>query len=132
MKKYLTIALLLFSLFSLPAHAQAIIGSPIAGIHSSSAESGHILKSSAGYLYGIEATSGASIGYVMIFDSATVPADGTVSPMLCYQMPATSSFGVSFVQYPLIFNTGISVAFSTTGCYTKTASATAYFSAQVR
>lgn len=104
--------------------------SGIAPVVSSSVETGHVIKASAGDLYGLQVTSGAVAGYVMVFNSTTVPAAGAVTPVKCFVIGANSSLGVSFDPTPLALSTGIAVAFSTTGCFTKTDSATAFISAQ--
>src|SRR6478609_2808042 len=39
-----------------------------------------IAKATAGKLYGLNVVAGASAGYVMVYDSATVPADGATTP----------------------------------------------------
>ena len=93
---------------------------------------GHVLKSSAGNLYGLTVTSGATAGYVMIFNSTSVPADGAVTPTKCVALAASSSLVLDFRGAPLYHSTGTSVAFSTTGCFTKTGSATAYISGEIK
>ena len=84
-----------------------------------------IVKASAGNLYGYNIVSGASAGYVMIFDSATVPADGTVTPKLCLAIAANASIQADR-DVPIRFTSGIAMVFSTTGPFTKTISATAF------
>lgn len=86
-----------------------------------------ILKASAGNLYGVNATSGASAGYLLVYDSATVPADGTTTPRKTYVMAANSTIAFDF-DIPLRFAAGIVLVFSTTGPFTKTISATAFLS----
>lgn len=83
------------------------------------------------YLHGINVTSGASAGYVMLFDSATVPADGTVAPARCLSLAANATSERSFLV-PLSIRLGIVVVFSTTGCFTKTASPTAFIAVDFR
>src|SRR5262249_2683801 len=43
---------------------------------SAAAEGHHVFKVGSGLLYGLSVTIGATRGWVMLFDSATVPADG--------------------------------------------------------
>jgi len=76
-------------------------------------------------LSGIAVSNTATNGYLMIWNQATVPADGAVTPALCFYIPSSPSS----TAYALNFkgSVGVSVAFSTTGCYTKTLSATAMF-----
>jgi len=129
MKKILVAALSLLLAFS--AQAQPL-GNPIVSVQSAAAEGSHILKASQGFLNGFSATSGASAGYVLIIDSATVPADGAVTPKFCYQIAANNTLSATWGTYPPVFSNGIVIVFSTTGCFTKTISATAFFSAQVQ
>lgn len=86
-----------------------------------------VAKASAGNCYGFNAVSGASAGYLMLFDSTTVPADGTVTPKKVYVMAANSSLGLHW-DVPRRFGTGIVAVFSTTGPFTKTISTTAFIS----
>lgn len=105
----------------------------IAPISSSVAESSHVLKASAGNLYGLHVSTAAASGYVMVFDATSAPGDGTVAPAMCMAIPVNSTLGISpGSNVPIAFATGITVVFSTTGCFTKTASATAFISGYVK
>lgn len=105
----------------------------ITPVVSAAVESGHVLKASAGNLYSVYATVSSTAGYLMVFNSTTVPADGAVTPLQCMQVPANSTTGLNFNPGPVeVYSTGISVAFSTTGCFTKTANATAFFHGSVK
>lgn len=131
MTKLLSLIFLYFALATVAsAQTQCVVpaGAPATPVASSTAESGHILKASRGCLLAVYATTGATAGYLMVFNSTTVPADGAVSPINCVYIPATTSIALNWApQPPEYYSTGISVAFSTTGCFTKTASATAFF-----
>lgn len=118
-------------LFAAPAPA-AYYGQILTSVQSPASEASRVLKNGPGLLNGFSATSGGSAGYVLIFDSATVPADGAVTPKFCYVLPAGATTGASWLSYPINFVNGIVIVFSTTGCFTKTASATAFFAAQVQ
>ena len=91
-----------------------------------------IVKASAGNLYGVNVTAGASAGYVLIYNRTTAPADGTVTPVKCIPVAANAGIDWNFRSVPLYFATGIVVAFSTTGCFTQTLSATAFISADAK
>lgn len=105
----------------------------IAPIVSASVESNHVFKGSAGNLYSLSVTNGTASGYLLLFNATTAPADGAVTPLACYGMPsANSTFALSFGSVPAYYSTGITAVFSTTGCFTKTASATAFFSGQAQ
>lgn len=103
----------------------------ITPVVSSAAEANHVLKATPGNLYGLSVTTGATAGYVLLFNATSAPADGAVTPLFCYAIPASSSIGVTF-DIPAAFATGITASFSSTGCFTKTASATAFFAGSVK
>jgi hypothetical protein len=113
----------------------SVVHAPI-GVHPPSATavagSGIVLSATPDSLTGLEVTSGATAGFVLVFDSATVPGDGTVAPALCHQMLASTSWEMPIDPLqPPFFHLGVSVVYSSTGCFTKTASATAFISGQV-
>lgn len=93
--------------------------------------SSFVAKASAGLLYGWSVTSGASAGFVLIFNSTSAPVDGAVTPIDCIAIPANATSGRQ-LSPPEAYSTGITLVFSTTGCFTKTASATAYFRGDVQ
>lgn len=111
---------------------EASTTSGVAPVVTAAVAGGQVLKASAGNLYGLNVVSGASAGYVLVTNTTTVPADGAVTPLKCYAIPATSSLDLNLRAAPVYFSTGISVSFSTTGCFTKTASATAFISGDVK
>jgi hypothetical protein len=131
----------LVTAFSLGARAyqQSVVpvatSSSVGGITpivSSAAEGSHVLKSSGGNLYSLYVTTGGTAGYIMTFNAASVPADGAVTPVECVQIPANSTVSVSFINGPAdVYSTGIVAVFSSTGCFTKTVSATAFFKGRV-
>lgn len=88
-----------------------------------------ILKASAANLYGYECCAGGEAGYLMVFDAATVPADGDVTPKRVHAIDAGASFARSF-NPPIRMGSGIVLAFSTTGPFTKTESATAFLAGE--
>jgi hypothetical protein len=85
-----------------------------------------VLKASAGNLYGLNIVAGASAGYVMLFDATSAPGDGAVTPKYCLPIAANAGIDLNWRSMPMAFATGITAVFSTTGCYSKTASATAF------
>lgn len=115
-----------------PAYAftSSILGNPIAVQQSAAAENSHIFKTSAGFLYGISVALASTSGYLMLFDATTVPADGAVTPIVCYPIASAINQPIS-IPYPIPFQNGIVAAFSTTGCFSKTGSP-AFFAAQVK
>lgn len=115
-----------------PSSAAAVGIAPVA---SGAAESNHVLKASAGNLYGLTAAIGATSGYVMLFDATSAPVDGAVTPKYCFPVSSNGTNGgiaIGWKSPPAAFATGITAVFSSTGCFTKTASATASFFAQAQ
>lgn len=101
-------------------------------VYSAAAESSHVLKNSAGMLYGLYITAPSAAAYIMVFNSATVPSDGSVLPIDCVYAPSGLTTFISFLSGPPeYFSTGISVAISSTGCFSKTTSPTTFFHALV-
>lgn len=100
----------------------------ITPVVSTAAEGSRVIKASAGNLYSVDVTAGATSGYVMLFNATSAPADGAVTPLYCWPLGANQSMARSFNSPPAVFSTGITAVFSTTGCFTKTASATAFIS----
>lgn len=100
-------------------------------VNSASGEASHVMKASAGVLYGFSVTTGATAGYVLVYNLTSAPSNGAVTPVACYAVPATSTIGVAFTPLPLNMTTGITLVFSSTGCFTQTTSATAFFMGEV-
>lgn len=93
------------------------------------AASNQVLKASAGNLYDLTVTIGATSGYVMLFDATSLPGNGAVTPVWCAPVTSNGTNGGISAAWPSPkrFGTGITAGFSTTGCFTLTASATANF-----
>lgn len=134
--KKLLLALALFMIPSLAmAQTQCIVpaGGPATPVVSASAEGSHVLKASPGCLLSMYVVGGAAAGFIMVFNSTTVPADGAVTPIECVPIAANSYQYINFAPLPPEwFSTGISAAYSTTGCFTKTVSSGAFFHALVQ
>lgn len=96
---------------------------------STAAANNLVLKASAGNLYDLTVTIGATSGYLMLFDATSLPSDGAVTPVHCYPVTSNGTNGGVSLSWPTPkrFATGITAGFSTTGCFTLTASATANF-----
>ena len=104
----------------------------ITGVVSSTAESSHVLKGASGNLYSIYLTTGATAGYLMVFNATSAPSNGAVTPDQCIEAPANSTVGISNgIGPPDVYSTGITAVFSSTGCFTQTLSATAMFRGRV-
>lgn len=105
----------------------------ITPITSPSVESNRVLKASAGNFYGACTTTGATAGFMMVFNATAAPADGAVTPVEWLQIAANSTGCLSYGSGPPnAYATGITVVFSSTGPFTKTASATAAFVGRIK
>src|ERR1051325_6655735 len=105
----------------------------ITPVVSASAESSHVLKASAGNLYAVYVSNPSASGFLMVFNSATVPIDGAVTPIHCVPVGAASLGYVNFNPGPPeAYATGMSAALSSTGCITKTTAPAAIFHGSVK
>lgn len=122
-------------------------GQALAFTQSIGPEASHIFKTAPGNLYAFGITSSASAGYVLLIDSTTVPANGTLvscgttSSSACVKWCAPIPDGSTAAAYagfqlspgpPMPFKNGIVAVLSSTGCSLKTLGASsAFFQAQV-
>lgn len=98
-------------------------------------ESSRILKAGPGNLYKLAVVTGAVTGYLMLFDALAAPVDGAVVPAWCEAIISNGTQGGIILDWgihPMVFKNGIVAVFSTTGPFTKTASATAAFYGAVK
>lgn len=107
-----------------PSTSSSVAITPTSG---AAVASSLVLKNSGGNFYGCNATTGAVAGYVMLFNATSAPGDGAVTPVKVWPLAALAALTVEY-QVPLRLGTGITLVFSSTGPYTKTASATAFLS----
>lgn len=114
----------------LPAAGGAV---PIAPSSTAVAASGLVLKAGPGLFFGGSAVSTAT-GYLLLYDAVALPSNGTVTPKECVPMPTAGVAGTISAGpgTALSMSTGIVLAFSTTGCFTQTASATAFITGQAQ
>lgn len=120
--------------FAVPAYAQTIVlQRALTPVVSSAAEASHVLKASPGNLYSLTVTSGASAGFVLLFNLTAAPANGAVTPQNCVVIAANSTVSIGAGgDPPSAYSVGIVAEFSTTGCFTATSSATAFFAGNVQ
>lgn len=120
---------------SAPPNSSGVVANAAATPASSTVlASNVVVKAAPGTLFSFEVQADATLSgaawYVMIFNSTTLPADGTVTPAKCYAQPTgTTQMGGSFATGGVAFSTGIVIGVSTTGCFTKTASTHGFLSA---
>jgi hypothetical protein len=93
-------------------------------------EASRVIKASSGRLQCITVTTNkASDQYLQIFNSTTVPADGT-APIYVYKLPADSTIVIDVSPIGVYFSTGISVSNSTTLATKTIGSADCYFTVE--
>lgn len=112
-----------------PSGAAAAGITPVA---TTAVSSGVVAKASPGNVYRVSITTGGTAGYLMGFNATAIPADGAVTPSMCRVVAANATLSVSYADMPSYWTTGISFAFSSTGCFTKTASVTAFIEYSVK
>lgn len=117
-----------------PATGVVTVQNPsVTPITSAALEASKVIKASAGQLCSLAIfNSKASAQFILIMNSATVPADGAVT-LLYPPIPiAAASLVVIDFPRPLVASTGIAVSNSSTGTFTKTiGSADCAFCAQI-
>jgi hypothetical protein len=113
-----------------PSSSSSIAVTPGA---SSALEASHVLKSSAGNLYSLYVLTTSASGYLMTFNATSAPSNGAVTPVECIPVNAASYAEIDFSGAPPDrYSTGIVAVFSTTGPFTLTTSATAFFKWRVQ
>lgn len=131
MQRALTIALILLAAIGNAEIARAYEAG-ISPVVSPAVEASQIIKAAPGDLYSLYATTGSTAGYLMTFNSYSVPPDGPVTPVECVVAPPNGTVSISFSGPPDIYSVGIVAVFSSTGCFSKTASPTAFFKARAQ
>ncbi|HUA56958.1 MAG TPA: hypothetical protein VMB81_32540 [Candidatus Sulfotelmatobacter sp.] len=98
-------------------------GVGITPVVSTAAEATHVLKASAGNLYGVYATNlTATAGFLVVLNATSAPADGAITPLACVPLPANSFGSINYAPGPpAVYATGIvAVVTSAASCFTKT------------
>ena len=103
----------------------------ITPVVSAAAEASHLIKAAPGNLYSLYVTT-SSPGYLLTFNAVSVPPHGAVTPVECVSVPATGTVAINFDGPPDIYSRGIVAVFSSTGCFSKTASPVAFFKARAQ
>lgn len=116
------------------AHAQNVLssGTPLTPINSTALEASHIIKAAAGNLASLTITDSAA-EYILIMDSATLPANGAVTLLYPPIKVAANTTTMVVLPNPYHAANGITVCNSSTGTFTKTiGGSTCIFSAQIQ
>ena len=88
-------------------------------------EASRVIKNIKGVLFGVFGYNSGAAGFIQIFDSATVPADGA-APDIVIAVGATSNFQLMIGDRSYPFVNGISYCFSSTGPTKTLSTATAW------
>lgn len=112
--------------YAAPSSATAAGITPVV---SAALESNHVIKNAAGNFISGYVTTGAVAGWLLLANSAAAPTAGgaAIAPLACVIAPVNSTTSIT-PPVPMIFSTGITMVFSTSGCLTNTASTTVFFS----
>lgn len=102
------------------------------GAPSTALEASRVLKPAGGLLYGFQVNTTTLSTWVVVLDTRTAPSNGAITPVKWYQPAANSTMTVYFGPNPLQMLTGITVACSTTGPFTFTATATCTISGETQ
>lgn len=80
-----------------------------------------VIKGTPGNLYGVAVNlpTGAVAQKLMLFNATSAPADGVVTPIKVFDVPAAGTFATTFSP-PIRFSVGCTAVLSTTGPFTKT------------
>jgi hypothetical protein len=103
---------------------------------SSAAEASHVLKASAGSLWGVYAANlTGTAGFLVVLNATAAPADGAITPLACVPLTANGIASINYVPGPpAAYSSGITaVVTSATSCFTKTTGViTAFIGGQVQ
>lgn len=129
MRKLALALWLVFAASAAQAQGQCVVpagvpATPVVGTSVQVATGGLVLKAAPGCLLALYVVNSTSAGYMLVYNAVAVPSNGAVTPIHCIPIAASSYQWINFApQPPEWYSTGISVAFSTTGCFTQTISA---------
>jgi hypothetical protein len=119
---------------AVPASAQTTTQPNAMQTQASGAASGVLLQAGPGQVNSVNLVNGATAGFVVLYDSAAVPADGALAPSLIrWCMPVATNTGIrDGFATPIFFYAGLTVFVSSTSCTTKAAVAYGFVASQVK
>ena len=132
--KRLAMALGLSSVASTDPGAAPATSSALANgtrVNSTAYEAYRICKTSAGVLVSLFGYNSGGAGWIQLFDSATLPADGAF-PVATFAVPGTANFSLDVAVLGLPFTTGIVAVFSSTGPTKTLGTASVFFTGLVK
>lgn len=128
MRKLLCIALCVIAFAQTQAQTSLPIG---VRVNSAAYEASRVLRTKAGVLLSIHGYNSGAAQFVQLFDSITVPANGT-APILVQAIAATSNFTITIPVTGMPFTTGLAISNSSTGPTKTIGAADCYFTAVVK
>lgn len=129
------------TLLALLVCAQARAAESIPAAVSAAAEGSHVFCDATGTapvhkapcgIRTLYVTTGAVGGYLMTFNAVSAPVDGPVTPTECIAVPANTTVSIDFGDTTEMYKTGLTAVFSSAGCFTKAASATAFLKGRMQ
>lgn len=90
-----------------------------------------VLKAASGNLFSVTGQGGAAVAYMIVQNSTTAAASGTVVPVLCAAIPANSTTTIN-LPVPAAFNVGIAVSLSATSCFSMASAGSGFISGLVQ
>jgi hypothetical protein len=100
-------------------------------VSSGALEVSHIFRTASASLYTMQVVGLSAFGWLLVFDSVSIPDDGTVSPVAAIPATALAGTQITFGGTPASFVNGVVGVLSTTGPFVKTTGPTGFFSALV-
>lgn len=105
----------------------------VINVDSTAYEASHVISGSAATLLGcVGYNSKTSTQYILFFNSASVPVDGTAPTVAAIAVGASSSFAIDFGVYGRPFSTGIAVSNSSTANTKTIGSSDVWYSCRIK
>lgn len=96
-------------------------------------EASRVIKASSGRCFCINGySSKTSTQFILVFDSASLPAEGTAPTLPPIRVPASQNFSITFGPFARKFASGIVICNSSTANTKTIGSADCWFDAQIK
>lgn len=107
MIRRVSLGVILGSLLVTSAFAQSVV----APLSTTAAANSLTLASTTAAFYGFELFSGPTAGLAMVFASASVPSNGSVTPVKCYPVAANASVSIAYQPAQIVMTSGTTIVF---------------------